>query len=143
MSMTILEHAVDSFSFLTIASVCMRIFRGKFLTETWAVLLTENSKKGCTHGKDCTCEWTEARKVDNSSPLEIQWKGEWEPRTNFNIMKEKFVKSAIGLIPVHGYSCKDNHSKESIEWLSLIQSEWTNKGKILKLNMQEVLQVKK
>ena len=133
MSMTILEHAVDSFSFLTIASVCMGIFRGKFLTETWAVLLTENSKEGCTHGKDCTCEWTEARKVDNSSPLEVQWKGEWEPRTNFNIMKEKFVKSPIGLIPVHGYGCKDNHSKESIEWLSLIQSEWMNKGKNIEI----------
>ena len=43
--MTISEHAIDSFSFLTIASVCMGIFRGKFLKETWSVLLKEKGKE--------------------------------------------------------------------------------------------------
>ena len=33
MTMTIRKNAVDCFSFLTIASVCMGIFRAKFLTE--------------------------------------------------------------------------------------------------------------
>ena len=75
------------------------------------------------------CEWIEARKIDASSPLEVLWKGKWEPRSKFNIIKEKFVKSAIGLVPTHGYGCKDRHSKESIEWLSLLQKQWLDKGK--------------
>ena len=41
MTMTIYENAVDAFSFLTIASVCMDIFRAKFLPETWSVLINE------------------------------------------------------------------------------------------------------
>ena len=57
------------------------------------------------------------------------WKGKWEPRSKFNIIKEKFVKSPIGLVPTHGYGCKDSHSKESIEWLSLLQKQWLDKGK--------------
>ena len=46
-------------------------------------------------------------------------------------MKEKFVKSPIGLIPQHGYSGKDNHSKESLEWLSLVEKAWHSQGKKL------------
>ena len=57
------------------------------------------------------------------------WKGKWEPRSKFNIIKEKFVKSPIGLVPTHGYGCKDSHSKESIEWLSFLQKQWLDKGK--------------
>ena len=128
-SMTISEHAIDCFSFLTIASVCMGIFRGKFLKETWSVLIKEDSKHDCKHDKNCVCEWVEARKIDASSPLEVMWKGKWEPRSKFNIIKEKFAKSPIGLVPTHGYGCKDSHSKESIEWLSLLQKQWLDKGK--------------
>ena len=128
-SKTISEHAIDCFSFLTIASVCMGIFRGKFLKETWSVLIKEDSKHDCKHDKNCVCEWVEARKIDASSPLEVMWKGKWEPRSKFNIIKEKFVKSPIGLVPTHGYGCKDSHSKESIEWLSLLQKQWLDKGK--------------
>ena len=128
-SMTISEHAIDCLSFLTIASVCMGIFRGKFLKETWSVLIKEDSKHDCKHDKNCVCEWIEARKIYASSPLEVLWKGKWEPRSKFNIIKEKFVKSAIGLVPTHGCGCKDSHSKESIEWLSLLQKQWLDKGK--------------
>ena len=44
-------------------------------------------------------------------------------------MKEKFVKSPIGLIPQHGYSGKDNHSIESLEWLALVEKAWHSQGK--------------
>ena len=107
----------------------MGIFRGKFLKETWSVLIKEDSKHDCKHDKNCVCEWVEARKIDASSPLEVMWKGKWEPRSKFNIIKEKFVKLPIGLVPTHGYGCKDSHSKESIEWLSLLQKQWLDKGK--------------
>ena len=71
MTMSIYENAIDSFSFLTIASVCMGIFRGKFLTETWSVLIKENCVEDCKHEKDCVCTWIEGRIVDSSSPLEV------------------------------------------------------------------------
>ena len=131
MTMSIYENAIDSFSFLTIASVCMGIFKGKFLTETWSVLIKENGVEDCKHEKDCVCTWIEGRIVDSSSPLEVWWNGKWEPRSKFTIMKEKFVKSPIGLPPVHGYGCKDNHSKESMEWLCVLQKEWIEKGKFI------------
>ena len=57
------------------------------------------------------------------------WEGKWEPSKKFLVIKEKFVKSPIGLVPVHGYGSKDTHSKESIEWMSLLQHQWINKGK--------------
>ena len=126
---TIRKNAVDSFSFLTIASVCMGIFRAKFLTETWTVLIKEKCEENCKYDRNCVCEWIEGRKLDASSPLEILWECTWEPRSKFNVIKEKFEKSPIGLIPVHGYGSKDTDSKESIEWMSLLEHQWINKGK--------------
>ena len=129
MTMTIRKHAVDCFSFLTIASVCMGIFRAKFLTETWSVLIKDKCIDNCKHDKSCICEWIEGRRLDASSPLEILWEGKWEPCTKFLVIKENFVKSPIGLVPVYGYGSIDTHSKESIEWMSLLQHQWVNKGK--------------
>ena len=131
MTMTIYENAVDAFSFLTIASVCMGIFRAKFLPETWSVLIKEKCVENCKYEKDCVCEWIEARMVDSATPLEVLWNGKWEPRSKFTIIKEKFVKSPIGLPPVHGYGCKDNNSKESIEWVCVLQQKWADEGKLI------------
>ena len=133
MTVTMYEHAVDSFAFLTIASVCMGVFRGKFLTETWSVLLQEKCVATCTHDANCVCEWIEGRVVDSSSPLEVLWNGKWEPRSKFTIIREEFVKSPIGLAPLHGYGSKDSHSKESIEWLAVLQKEFAGKGKLIEI----------
>ena len=133
MTMTMYQNCVDSFSYLTIASVCMGIFRAKFLPETWTVLLQENCQGDCTHDFDCICEWTPARQADANSQLEIFWDETWQPREKFKIVREKFVKSSIGLPPVYGYGCKDTHSKESIEWLSLLKSQWSNDGKHIEI----------
>ena len=133
MTVTMYEHAVDCYAFLTIASVCMGIFRGKFLTETWTVLLQEKSIMGCTHGANCQCEWLEGRVVNSSTPLEVLWNGKWEPRSKFTVLKEEFVSSPIGLVPIHGYGCKDTHSKESIEWLSVLEMEYAKTGKLVEI----------
>ena len=42
---TIYQNAVDPFAFLTIASVCLGVFRSKFLEETWLVLTKEDHSK--------------------------------------------------------------------------------------------------
>ena len=104
---TIRKNAVYCFSFLTIASVCMGIFRAKFLTETWSVLIKDKCKENCKHDRNCVCEWVEGRKLDASSPLEILWEGKWEPRSKFNIHmcmsleKGRFVTENIaGVTPL-------------------------------------------
>ena len=112
---TVLQNAVDPFSFLTIASVCMGIFRPKFLKENWSVFTDKNAQPQCCHDIQCHCTWLQARKMHTSAPLEIWFEGQWLPETAFHIVKKKFVSSPIGLISTHGYSGKDNHSKESLE----------------------------
>ena len=126
---TVLQNAVDPFSYLTIASVCMGIFRSKFLEETWSVLIEENVQPNCEHEHECKCIWLEGRKMSASSVLEILHQGNWVPSTSFKVVDKKFVKSPIGLIPSHGYAGGDNHSKESIEWLSVLQKQLNDQGK--------------
>lgn len=127
---TIKTHAVDPFAFLTIASVCLGIFRSKFLTETWAVLTEEEIKAHptCRHDWKCQCKWLEGRKLNGDSDLEILYKEMWVPKSTLKIVKEKFVKSAIGLIPPHGYAGKENHSKESMEWIFTLEKKYKDNG---------------
>ena len=47
---------------------------------------------------------------------------------NLKIVKEKFQSLSIGLIP-----CHNNHSKESIEWLNVLQQQWCENGKIINI----------
>ena len=49
------------------------------------------------------------------------------------MVKKKFVSSPIGLIPTHGYSGKDNHSKKSLEWLALLEKQFQNEGKLIRI----------
>ena len=121
MTISVLSNAVDPFSYITIASVCMGIFRSKFLSEKWSILTTDKAQEKCSHDSKCECEWVEARKLDYSSPCEVFCESKWKPV--YNIVKEKFVSSPIGLVPVHGYAGKDNHSVESMEWLYLLERE--------------------
>ena len=121
------------FSFLTIVSVCMGIFRSQFLKENWSVLTDKNAQPQCSHDIQCHCTWLQARKMHISAPLEIWFEGQWLPETAFHIVKKKIVSSPIGLIPTHGYSGKDNHSKESLEWLALLEKQFQNEGKLNKI----------
>ena len=130
---TSFKDAVDPFSYLTIASVCMGVCRSKFLRETWSVLTQEEAKEDCNHGIDCKCQWYEARKCSATSSLEILYHNEWTPSETFQIVKDKFVKSPIALIPCHGYSGRDNHSKDALEWLKYLEKEWIDKGKTISI----------
>ena len=127
--------AVDPFSYLTIASVCMGVFRSKFLPESWSVLLKEEIVQNCIHDHECKCKWNDARKLKSSTFLEVLYQGEWIPEhlLEVEILKRKFLKSPIALIPSHGYSGRDNHSKECLEWLHILETEWKNSGKPIKI----------
>ena len=130
---TIYKNCVDPFSYLTIASVCMGVFRSKFLQEKWEVLTEENEDSTCNHEYNCSCTWLQARKLTSHSNLEVLVDDEWLDSSNLKTVMERFVSSPIGLIPVHGYSGSDNHSKESIEWLTLLERQWFQEGKPVRI----------
>ena len=131
----VLHNSVDPFSFLTIASVCMGIFRAKYLPEKWKVLTLQEHLKNnqCHHEWNCHCNWLEGRKINASAPLEILIDGEWKNSDNFNIKKTAFVSSPIALIPPHGYNNFDNHSKQSLQWLAIIERNYINQGNAIEI----------
>lgn len=129
----ICNNAVDPFSFLTIASVCLGIFRSKYLVETWSVLLEDKAQRNCLHSFSCICEWNEAKKINASEELEVLVDGKWVKKCDLKIVKEKFIKSPIGLIPVNEYSNTDHYSKESLEWLSSLEKDYHERGEIIKI----------
>ena len=131
---TIYENAVDPFSFLTIASVCMGVFRSKFLEETWMVLTKDEANKNptCVHNHECVCEWFPARKRNGFSELEVLINTDWVESEKMNIVRRRFLNSPIGIVPQSGYS-GDRHSKNSIEWLLLFEKMKNDEGKNFKI----------
>ena len=131
----VLQNTVDPFSFLTIASVCMGIFRAKYLPEKWKILTTQEHLKHdkCYHEWNCQCQWLEGRKINASSPLEVLINGEWKRSDEISIKKSVFVSSPIGLIPSQGYNNSDNHSKQSLQWLSIVEKNFNENGHHIKI----------
>ena len=126
---TVYKHAVDTFSFLIIASVCLGIFRAKFLPEYWSVLTEEEAQKhpNCQHEWKFECIWLSGRKLDGFKNIEVFVYEEWVSDRSLKIHKKKFVKSPIGIIPINGYS-GDKHSRESLEWLAVLERQWHKEG---------------
>jgi hypothetical protein len=108
--------AVDPFDSVTIASVCMNVFRTKFLEEEWKVQM--NNEK----------EWIPARNCDGV--LYVFQKNEWLVASTLNVTNKEFVRSPIAKIPPSGYS--DQYSKTSIQWL-----EW--RAHLDKVSIQHAL----
>ena len=133
---TIMANSIDPFSFLTIASVCLRIFRAKFLTEEWSVLIKEKAMlhPNCNHEWNCECEWLQGRKRTSDDEVEVFYQDKWVPRSTLSVVKAKFVKSPIGIIPPHGYSGRDNHSIESLEWLLTLEKCSNERGKKIQIH---------
>ena len=57
------EHPVDPFDYTTIASLCMGIYRSKFLTEEWNILFKHDADVQCRHEWNCPCPRMKARKT--------------------------------------------------------------------------------
>ena len=126
---TVLSNPIDPFSFLTLPSVCLGVFRCKFIPETWYVLRQCDAQLDCAHEHQCTCTWTEGRKETGDSDIEIFTdNNKWESVNSLSIVRRKFISSPIGLIPPHGYGRRDNHSKESIQWLNIVQERFRDQG---------------
>ena len=91
---------VDPFSCLTVASVTNKVFKTKFLTETWDVT-NHDGQKALATLKDG--KWT--------------YPDGW---TEDDVASKTFVSSPVAAVPPQGYVTGRQFSKESIIWL-----EWT------------------
>ena len=66
------HHPIDSFDYITIASLCMGTFHAEFLPEEWMVLYKKDAQDKCMHRIwDCKCPWVKARKLYGDAPIEV------------------------------------------------------------------------
>ena len=132
---TIYKQAVDPFSVLTIASVCMAVFRAKFLPETWEILTEEEASlhPTCNHDRSCICTWHSAHKKDSYANLLVWINGQWINETDIKVHRKRFKKSPVGNIPQSGYSGQDRHSKQSLQWLQSLEQRWLDEGKVIEI----------
>ena len=96
--------AVDPFDSVTIASVCMDVFKTKFIEEEWRVKL---------EGKN---EWIPAKLMDEK--LYVLRDNRWIYETELmgeKVSEKEFVRTPIAKIPPSGYN--DQYSIVSIQWL--------------------------
>ena len=96
--------AVDPFDSVTIASVCMNVFRTKFIEEEWRVKL---------EGKN---EWIHAKLMDEI--LYVLRDNKWIHETELmgeKVSEKEFICTPITKLPPSGYN--DQYSKVSIQWL--------------------------
>ena len=99
--------AVDPF--VTIASICMNVFRTKFIEEKWEVKL------------DGRQAWIPAKIIDQK--LNILWQNQLiieSQLKNESVSEKEFVCTPITKIPPSGYN--DQYSKVSIQWLEWMAS---------------------
>ena len=97
--------AVDPFDSVTIASVCMSVYRTKFLEEEWRVKLAGEK------------DWKKAKYCDGQ--LMVLLDDQWVAKDDLTIAKKEFVSSPIAKIPPGGYKT-DQYSKSSIQWLEWV-----------------------
>ena len=116
---------VDPFQYVTIASVCMGVFKVMFLEERFEVVLS-TPKGGET----------------NTIPAilgQTGWKcfinGKWErlKDTGYSVKTKTRVGTNIAQVPSGGYVQRDNFSKDCIEWLETIQDKAKKEGKPVRI----------
>ena len=104
---------VDPFDSVTIASVCMNVYRTKFLEEEWRVKLAGDS------------DWLPAKYMDGR--MKVLRGDQWVSEAEVVIGEKEFVRSPIAKIPPGGYKI-DQYSKSSIQYL-----EWVSRREGVKI----------
>ena len=106
-----IEGGIDPLTYLTIASVCMNIFRSKFLTETHSAVTEEEANKA----------ESEKRKPERTLVTK-KGKDFFQEGRMVKVTESSFLNSPLAMIPSGGYANRDQFSKVSIQWL-----EWEAK----------------
>ena len=81
--------AIDPFDSVTIASVCMNVYRTKFMEKEWRVKFSGKS------------DWTRAKHSDGH--LKVLMGDQWVPANELSLAEKEFVSSPIAKIPPGGY----------------------------------------
>ena len=113
--------AVDPFDSVTISSVCMNVFRTKFIEEEWRVKLEGEN------------EWIPAKLMGEK--LYILRDNKWIHETELmgeKVSEKEFVRTPITKIPPSGYN--DQYSEASIQWL-----EWM--ARVSNVKIQHALNI--
>ena len=105
---TIYNGGVDAFSCVTLASMCIEIFRSKFLHEEWGPITEEVE--------------TPDSATPPISPVPANTNNTTAP-PQAEELPRYFIRSDIGLIPDGGYTCKDTFSKKSLIWLAYLEKK--------------------
>ena len=120
---------IDPFDYVTIASVCMGIFKTLFLREE-----TEREVRDIETETSSWC----AVKYENNIEL-VNYNNVWIPidelsdRENLRIKESRFCRSPVAAVPSSGYVPKDNYSKMSIQWLEWVMEESKRSGTVLEI----------
>ena len=112
-----ITDGIDPLQYLTIASVCMAIFRSKFMVEEYEVLTAE--EKDNSEREDRTPVLLPGRTKNDQ--FEVLVGDTW--KTDVICDRKKFVRTPIAQVPAHGYTAEDQYSKESIQWLEWLMRE--------------------
>jgi hypothetical protein len=115
-------HGVDPFDYVTIASVCMGIFKTLFLNEEKKVEIIQDS--GCT--------WHDIHYKEGIQGLYLnhRWMSlsDLKKHDNLRVGRQTFT-SPIAIVPSTGYTGRDNYSKVSIQWLEWLMEKSKHRGK--------------
>ena len=109
-------NGIDPFKCATIASMCMYIYKSKFLVEHHMVSVQHTT----------TGEQMEIKATLKDGKMEYLMGNVWcckrdLQENHWEITSCKFVSSPIAQIPPQGYVSMDQHSKMSIQWLEWLK----------------------
>ncbi|KAK3105375.1 hypothetical protein FSP39_023745 [Pinctada imbricata] len=110
---------IEHFSYVTIASVCIGIFKTLFHQQQNELEVTDTDKESSS--------WLPVKFEDGDNF--VYYDSVWIPleeissKGNIKLGKVRFCKSLIAAFPSTGYVPKDNYSKISIQWLEWIMEK--------------------
>ncbi|VDI47708.1 Hypothetical predicted protein [Mytilus galloprovincialis] len=111
---------VDPLDYVTIASVCMGIYKSKFLTEDYDIQVTTLTSDHV--------EWKRMQPTENG--FNVRHDDAWlsseaylSGHSHHRFGRRKFVRSPLAHVPSEGYTKRYNHSKISIAWLEWIMDQ--------------------
>ncbi|XP_069109808.1 uncharacterized protein [Argopecten irradians] len=117
-----LVGSMDPFNEVTIAGVCAKVFRTKFLTEKWKVKLRKD---------DEVSKWLNATLQEGKMTVELEGvsiDGNRLQDLDYIIEESRFVSSPLAQVPSQGYVARDQFSEISIKWLEWVMEESGRRG---------------
>lgn len=104
-------NGLDPFEFITIASICMGIYRYAYLDEQWEVMLAEEAMAAESEGRDAV--WVPGKLTDRGQ-LFVEVDTQWLRADDCQILDKRFVKTDIACVPDRGFGSRLKYSKASI-----------------------------